>query len=369
MSQLHTGSQPGTGGGSSGTVNPGAAPPAPPPAPALPPGVTTHSAAETPVQPQAPVQPGSQQQVAGQQAPQQGFDLSAFAAAALQNPALAQVPAQELAQRLVQELTRTSQQAQAFARYQPYLPQIEALLAQQGQQQPQQKPGWWQAPPYDPSWEHMVVMGQDGSLQARPGADPSIPMKLAQWRQFQRSKLDEFAQDPMKLLGPGLQEQLSKIVDQQVQARLAATEGNRFSQEYVQRNAGWLFEQQNGQTTRDPFTGQPKLSAAGQKFAGYVRQLEAAGLSDVRLVQQQAQAMVERDLYAMIHQGQQPQNGHQQQYQQPQYPQNGLSHLGTVAGGSPQHGAPPPHASLQDMLRQAFRQNGITDEMIANSNR
>lgn len=226
-----------------------------------------------------------------------------------------------------------------------------------------QKADWWKKPEYDPGWMAKLVRDPaTGELKAAPGADPTIVQKYMQWVGHQQKFLDEFSQDPIQALRPGLESVAREIAERIVQEKLGGYQSEEFARGFVEQNAGWLFEKDHtGRSTRN-------LSAGGKAFAGYVRQAESLGIQDVKKQQEYALGLVQRDAaLARLQSG--AGVGGTQLAQRPTTPQAGFaeaynpSRAATNAGVQNAPAIPPQSPQtpkdLMDMMMRSMQANGF----------
>jgi hypothetical protein len=273
---------------------------------------------------------------------------------------------------------RAAQQAQQYQpyaqEYMRYAPQFRAWLAAQQQalqaQQAQQQT-WWQAPEYNPDWLNQVVRDPvTNELRVLPGRDPAILAKLHAANEHRAGFLDRFAFDPIAAIKPGIAEVAREVAAQMIQENLGQYQDRSFSNNWVSQNSTWLHARDpQGMLQRDPQTGAPMLSGAGQRFAGYVGALENAGVSNVQAQQALAERLVRGEqalaILAQAMQGQQAQNTGDAQKQAflaaaAQQAGQGLpANYGTAAA---QPGAAPRMKNTNDLFRAmlgTFAQAGV----------
>ena len=216
--------------------------------------------------------------------------------AALQHLALAYRQAQQGS-----ELARYGQEYLQHAdEFQRYLAQRQAAAEQQRAQQQQ----WWKAPEYDPRWLSQITRDPTtGELKALPGQDPSVVSKYLAWTEHQRGFLERFAQDPMKAIGPGIEQVVRQMAGELIQQQLGGYTEQQRAAAFVTENSGWLHARDaSGQLVRDQ-GGQPTLSDWGQRFLGYVQEAQKYGLRDVNSQQKYALGLVQRAFLLAREQG------------------------------------------------------------------
>lgn len=198
-----------------------------------------------------------------------------------------------------QELARYGQlYVQHAAEFQNYL-QERQKQAQQAQQQ--QQPSWWKAPEYDPTWAQKLTRDPvTGEIKAIPGADPTLPQKFTSWLEHQRSFLDKFAQDPISAIRPGIEQVVQETAARMMQQQFGQYQERNAASDFVRSNSEWLYERDQGGRPLVGQNGQPQLSPMGQRFAGYVLEAEKMGIYDVSSQQRYALGLVQRDALAAM---------------------------------------------------------------------
>jgi hypothetical protein len=158
-----------------------------------------------------------------------------------------------------------------------------------GQAAVQEPKKWWEAPEYDPSWRHAVMQDpQTGEWRVKPGYPPDTLQKLTHALQHQQGFLDRFAFDPIGAIRPGIEEVVRDVASQLVQQNLGQYQERSVSQELVQKNADWLYQQ-------DPLTGNRQLSEWGQRMQHYIGMAHQMGVQNVNAQWDYAYGMVQRD--------------------------------------------------------------------------
>lgn len=270
-------------------------------------------------------------------------------------------------------LAMMAQQIQQYRQVQPVLPyaqlyqqhqqQFQEYLRHQQEQQRQQaqaqQQAWWKAPEFKPEWRDAVEQDpQTGQWRVKDGYPPDTVQRLREALLHQRQFLDRFAFDPIGSIKPGIEEVVREEAQKIVQQHLGGYQDKVFSDSWVANNREWLFQQgPNG----------PVLSPSGQQFGAYVQQLEQAGIRDVRMQQQLALGMLQRDaavarLQQLLPAQQQQQanqnliQGAAQNRPQPSGSVNSLTAPGAAEAPSQNAGL-----GLADRLRRDFAAAGLSD--------
>ncbi len=289
--------------------------------------------------------------------------------------------------------------------YMQYAPQFSKFLAeQQRAQQKQQQPDdpnapfykkYWNPPEYNPAWERMITRNADGSLSAVPGAPPDVVPKYLAHQQFRQEQADNFLKNPHEYMQETIQTLARQEAEKIVNERFGQVNTQQTVSTFMSQNENWLYDHdQSGRAVMasqfDAQTGQykqvPKLSQWGQAFTDYVRQeadyQQRAGMpQDIARQRDMAMAQVQRDF--AVWKLNNANNGNTGTPTAPAVPvnpqqvandrflaQNNPSAAVPMAQGnsSPAPAQPPNKRNINDMLKQAFKQKGITDEVLLNGN-
>lgn len=350
-----------TQGGAAPAAAPAPAPESTPsqvPSPAVTPGASAPGVASTP--PAAPAALGVRDYLR-----QQGYDFSHLPDDHATLSHLAQAYQQ------AQQLQGLAPYAQLYAQHQG---QFQAWLAQQQQLaawQQQQQARWWNAPEFDPSWRGKLKRDEaTGRLVPVEGAPADLVDKYLRAVEHQQQFLDKFAFDPITAIRPGIEEVAQQVAMQVVQQHLGQYQTQVQAQQLLDQEAHWLYQRdQNGQYVYGPAyqrTGRPELSQAGQLFRGYVAQMLGQGMQNQAAIAQMAKAMVERDILLARAQQNGVQTAQQQANQQFLAAHNRPNASGTLPQGqiNGQQAAQNPKLTFEQMLRQNFQQQGVTDAVI-----
>jgi hypothetical protein len=188
------------------------------------------------------------------------------------------------------QLQAQQQFAQVGQQVMPHLSEFQKWQKQQADQAAadaaKQQKSWWQPPEWNQQWMDAVETDPStGRTIAKPGYDPTIPSKIEAFRAFQRETFQKFCQDPMALLKPGLEEFVKAQAQQLIEKQLGSYQMNQSSEQLVQQNAGWIYEQNpnNGGIKTDA-QGRRVLSIAGQYMHKYCLELGQAGINDQKKI-------------------------------------------------------------------------------------
>jgi hypothetical protein len=291
------------------------------------------------------------------------------ALAGQQQPATGAVDYQRQYEAAQQELARL----QPFARigYQTWQQQ------QQAAQQPTSPaaPAKPQNPFGLPEFDHGLLQfikrdPSSGQLVVDPGAPPDTLARYQAYTQKFQEVQPQFWADPMKFLGPQIQQIAQQIAQQQVQQHLGGYQEQVQARTILEQNADWLYAkdaQGQRQFQTDPMTNQtaPVLSPYGQVYARYVKEAGDLGITSAAKQNQYATAMLQN----AIHNARMQQQAGAQTGQQ-----NAAAFLATAAANA---ASPPPPAAvvnppvvtsmtLRERMKQNFQANGVTDATLAN---
>ncbi len=295
--------------------------------------------------------------------------------AASQSPATQALAGQQQAAGTDDYRQRYESLQQEFNRLQPYA-RLGWQAHQAQQAQPQQQPQAPAKPPNPfglPEFDHGLIQfikrDPSGQLVVDPGAPPDTLARFQAYSQKRQEVERQFFDDPMKFLGPLIQQEALKVSQQQVQQHLGGYQEQVQAKTILERNADWLYDKEpNGQRkfTTDPMTGQtaPALSVYGQVYSKFVKEAADLGISTAAKQDQYATAMLQNAIFSAKQQqqaGQQAGQANATQF---------LANAATNAASPPPPAAvinPPSPAtplSLRERMQQNFRANGITDQTL-----
>lgn len=260
-----------------------------------------------------------------------------------------------------------------------YEQQLQALALERRQPapeppQPAAKPKWYNPPEFDPAWEKLLAQDEQGNVVPRPGTPPDVLPKYLAHQQYVRDFARKLTTDPEGTLRPFVAEVAEERARELVRSELAAREEGAHVEHFVRANSAWLHQRDaGGRVILHPGTGQPVLTTAGSRFAGYVREAAQIGVADVRRQESYAADKLRLDLLrAQLAEARQGQAAGEQGRAAEQAVIN--ANRRPNAGGTfpqptpalPGH-AQNPDLSLREQLTQAFRRAGITDQDFADA--
>lgn len=289
--------------------------------------------------------------------------------------------------------------------YMQHAPQFSKFLAEQ-QRAPAPAPDanapfyskYWNPPEWNPAWERMLTTDASGNVTTVPGAPPELVPKYLAYKQFRAEQAEKFLQNPHEYLKDTIshlaREEAQKIVQQQ----FGQVDTRRTVSDFMEQNSNWLHDRdQSGQVVMqaqfNPQTGQyvqiPKLSQWGAAFADYVReeanyQAQNGLPQDVSRQRDVAMHRIRGDYaiwklnnptnggngtptaQAPAAPAMTPQQAANQIFLQQNNPAAGIPPAG--GNSNPAPAGPTTRRNFNDMLRENMKRNGITDEVIRNSN-
>lgn len=320
--------------------------------------------------------PGAQQptgQAGGGQAGQpgaQGWSSIREAAYQLYGVDMRSLPTDEAALRhLLAQAGQAAQARQYADRYLQHAQAFEQYLSEQQQRQQPQKPAFWNPPEFNPAWRGLVTKDPDtGDLRLAAGAPPDILPKMLAYDQYRRDFADRLLSDPVTTLKPFVEDVARDIAQGMIGQTMGSYQDQVWTDNFINQNSSWLHARdERGQVVMDPYSRKPLLSPVGERFRSYVEQLHRSGISDIRLQEQQARALVERDIaLAQLSQFQAGQANQQQKHNF--LAQNAVRNPNQSGVLVPAPGQPPPAGqglSLAERMTQRFREAGITDADFA----
>jgi hypothetical protein len=161
-------------------------------------------------------------------------------------------------------LSRRDDDAAQWRAYQNQLAQQQRIPPQVQQQAPAE-PRVWDAPEFKPEWKQLL--GRD----AETGKVTGPPEIVAKWEAFQTwaaNKNLELLHDPVKTLGPIIDQRAKEIADQRARESLTQYDSLNSARQFLADNQSWLLDQSNPN----------QLSQYGQVFAREVQTLAARGV-------------------------------------------------------------------------------------------
>ncbi|NJL70212.1 MAG: hypothetical protein HC888_00765 [Candidatus Competibacteraceae bacterium] len=277
------------------------------------------------------------------------------------------------------QVSAFQQKAQHYDRIAPYFSEFQEYLRSRGQQQAspqqQQQQGWWSVPEWKQEWADQVEPDPDNPGRFRPkvGFDPILPQKIEAYKNWQRETMQKLLTDPIGTLAPGLEQFVQPIIQKYMQSFVQNASGQQATQRILTENSHWIFQtDQSGQVLRNPMTGQPEKTLAGQIYTREVQKLHESGVYDPRVQHELAKNSTLGQLMQMQMADQRGQQAGAQQQAAPQLQgtgfgqtqPNGLSRIPSPSPATPGTTTQEVPVSLEDLLRQNFEANGITDQQV-----
>lgn len=186
---------------------------------------------------------------------------------------------QKFLQQVLRDASRGRQEdlyAQLGRKLAPKAEEIESYLKKQAK--PAEEAPSYLPPEYDKRWLAMVERHPDtGVIIGKPGVDPRIVdavQKRIDWE-------EKFRENPFELINKGIEDQVSKRVQQQIDAVFAQRERESAQKRIIEENSSWLYQHgPDGQMTRD-FNGNVQFSPAGAMYYKHMQDLQKRGITDL----------------------------------------------------------------------------------------
>jgi len=292
----------------------------------------------------------------------------------------------------IKALFEGSQKAAALEKMQPYVQdylqnqadyQRYRLQATQPPPQPEVKPEpdeppkFWNGPEWNPQWLSLVRKDEaTGQLlpDYQAGGTPEIAQKVQQFIQYRQDQQEQFWSDPFKYMEKFVDHRAEERARELVRSELQQHAEQQEARQFISANREWLLQHDDqGQLQTNPSTGAPILSQEGNVFMQHLQE----ATDSFGLAPQQAQAYALKMLQANRAAALAASNGGAAA----QDAQRKVDFLQKAAGFNPsqaattnrkadaQGHAPPQDStkSLEELMRQNFKEAGITDEDIASS--
>ena len=279
-------------------------------------------------------------------------------------------------QREAARLTQAQAQIDAYAQIGRQLaPQADRLIPilQQQQQPAGRKP--WEAPPFDERWSGLV--NQDpvsGVYIGKPGTSPEIVKAVNDYAEWSKA----FNRNPTQVMEQYVssrEEQIIARVQKQFEERLARQETETRTRQIVQENSSWFYAKDaQGNFMRDPISGQAVATPLGQQYIQIVKWADSIGVKDPAAKDQYAKMVLRNELAAA--QNPTPATNQATPAQQralastTRTTRNPLQALGAQERRETPRATEPDQSSqgLAAMMRQRFREAGVTDDDFATLN-
>lgn len=154
----------------------------------------------------------------------------------------------------------------------------------------------YKAPEYSQAWQSHVERTENGGWKTRDGGDPSVLPKWLAVQQFRADMGEKLLSDPVAFLKPIVTQLAQEQAREVVQAQFGQHETSQYVNGFMSQNAGWLFQaDQTGNRINNPMTGQPILSAAGNRFYQHLRAAESLGIQNPKAQENYARALLMAD--------------------------------------------------------------------------
>lgn len=279
---------------------------------------------------------------------------------------------------LVDRSKEFDRQAETIRQYEQALQQqqiqIQNQPAQPATSPVEETPSWqWTPPPYNRSWLSQSERDPEtGQLRPVNGGSPSQNAQLQNFMDYRAENMDRFwTEGPHEYMKPYLEdrdtqqresmkEEFQKMIDASLGKQHANTEADRFLTDNP-----WVYQRDaNEQVIRNTITGNQELSEEGKMFASHLAEAEQWGMPAAH---QQAYAMKMLEAHRTST-GEPATSAGDKKKQEFVRAAAGMP---APAGGSETNltpdvdgNVPPqnPALSLEDMLRQNLKAEGVTDK-------
>lgn len=276
-----------------------------------------------------------------------------------------------------------------YDRQQETIKNYESLLQQQAaapvapaappQPQATDAPPWgWNPPPYNPAWQSQVERNADtGALQPTNGGTLGTVNQLQTFHDYRANHMDRFwTEGPHKYMDPYLdqreqahQEAIYEKVQEMIDFTLGGHRAQNEADKFLAENK-WVYEHDaNDQIVRNTITGENELSLDGKMFAKFMTEAEQEGFPQ-SAQQKYAMNMLEAHRVITGQKGAVPAGDKKKTDFLQQAAGYAPSAAGSETNRTPDASGvvPPqnPNMSLEEMLAQNLKSEGITDADIAN---
>ena len=276
---------------------------------------------------------------------------------------------------LVDRSKEFDRQAETIRQYEQVLQQQQSQLQNQPQQPvqpaPAETPSWqWQPPQYNPMWLSQAERDpESGTLRPVNGGTLGTVASLQNFLDYRADQMDRFwTAGPHEYITPYLddrdakqRESMKELVQQMTDTSLGRQRADTDADRFLTDNP-WVYQRDaNEQVVRNTITGNQELSEEGKLFAGHLAEAEQWGMPAAN---QQAYAMKMLEAHRASS-GQSTAGDTKKQDFLRAAAGMGPPADGSVTNLSPDvDGIPPaqnPSLSLEDMLRQNLKAEGVTD--------
>jgi hypothetical protein len=187
-----------------------------------------------------------------------------------------------------QQIAQYQQQAQ-YAQWQQYQAYQQAEQARQAAQQyrPQQGPQfhgvlshWQQVPEYNDQWLQFLDQDEHGNPVVKPGGDPTLPQKIAAYKEWQRQGLNTMLSNPTQFVADAIYSnpEISAAFSSMIEQRIAPIIQQMEARNVVEQAQRDLFEyDETGRMKRDA-SGNAVMTPVGRHYAPYAQRLEQMGI-------------------------------------------------------------------------------------------
>jgi hypothetical protein len=269
-----------------------------------------------------------------------------------------------------------SQQADVYSQLgrtlAPQADAIQGYLAQQRQQQaaPARQP--WEAPEFDQRWAGLVEQDPGtGMFYGKPGTPPEIVGKVNAYVEWKSN----FDRNPSAVMNQMVESKAREIAQSTFREQFEAQSRQADVQRIVTENSPWLYQQdQQGR----PVVGYNNLyvpTPVGARYMHHVKEVQAMGVTNPRHLDTLAKDRVRAEIAVQQFQTQQASAA---QAADPLTQQAVAAPIvNPLQAATPEQRRMNPAAtetsqtglSLQEMIREAMKANGVSDADFANIGR
>lgn len=182
-------------------------------------------------------------------------------------------------------------QAQQHLQWQQYQAYQQAQANQQAQYAQQQRAPsgpqytglmshWQTVPDYNEQWLQFLDQDEHGNPVVKPGGDPTLPQKIAAYKEWQRQGLNTVLSNPTQFVADAIYSnpEISAAFEHMIEARLAPIRQQMEARSLVEQAQRDLYEYDDtGRLKRDG-SGNAVLTPIGRHYAPYAQRLEQMGI-------------------------------------------------------------------------------------------
>lgn len=247
----------------------------------------------------------------------------------------------------------------------PKATEIQQYLAQQTQQQaaPSRQP--WEAPEFDQRWAGLVEQDPaTGLFYSKPGTPHEIAQKVNAYVEWKAN----FDKNPSAVMNQMVESRARDIARETFQEQFAAQSRQAEIGQIVQANSEWLYQKDQAGRPVVGYDGRYVPTPVGARYMHHVGEAQRMGVSNPRDLDALAKNLVRAEFAVQQQQAQQKAANPQTAAAVAQPNLNPLQNV-SIQQQRLNPAATEPSAegmSLNDMIRQAMKENGVTDADFSN---